>query len=328
MGMPQVNFAKGEVSEELRARFDVQAYASAVKRARNVRVKKYGGLEKRPGTRFVSEVYNDTAPVRLMPFQFSLTQTYALEMGQGYMRVASNGGMVLNEELAITGMTSTNPVTVTAAYHGYSAGDQIYITGQTGDWAALNGRFFDVIASTGTNTFTIDVNGSSFGAWTASTGGITRGAPPVADPTPPVVPDPIEPPPPPDTGGGGGDGGSHMCVVENAMILMADRSLKEAGSLKVGDRVRTKHEETMRWGSYRVSAVAIVERPVFKVRLKGRELVASEGHRLWVDGAWVRIETLGTEAGTARVVQITVDDAHTYISNGILSHNLKVDSFL
>lgn len=207
---PVINFAKGELAEELRARFDVQAYASGCKRARNVRVKKYGGLEKRPGLRFVSEVYDDGNPVRLMPFQFSLTQTYALEMGQGYMRVASGGGMVLNEELAITGMTSANPVTVTAAYHGYSAGDQVFISGQIGPWAVLNGRFWTVLASTGTNTFTIDFDASGFAAWTASTGGITRSGAPAPDPTPPVVPDPVEPDVPPDVGGGGGGGGDYQ----------------------------------------------------------------------------------------------------------------------
>lgn len=320
MRIPQVNFAKGEVAEELRARFDVQAYASSVRRARNVRVKKYGGLEKRPGTRFVAEAHDDSAPVRLMPFQFSLTQTYALEMGQGYMRVASGGGMVLNEELAVAGMTSTNPVTVTAAYHGYSTGDQVYLSGQIGDWAELNGRFFPVLASLGDNTFTIDVDGATFEAWTASTGGITRSGAPDPDPTPPVVPDPVEPDPPPDTGGGGGGG---MCVAEDTMILMWDRSLKPAGLLAPGDRVRTKHEETMRWGAFTVSAVSIVTRPVFRVRHGGRELVASAGHRIWTGKGWETVDALGTGAGNTRVVQISVPEARTYVSNGILSHNLK-----
>jgi hypothetical protein len=317
MGVPQINFAKGEVAEELRARFDVQAYPSSVRRARNVRVKKYGGLEKRPGTRFVAEVYDDSAPVRLAPFQFSLTQTYALEWGQGYMRVASNGGMVLNEELAVTGLSSANPVTVTAAYHGYSAGDQVYFSGQVGAWEVLNGRFFDVIASTGTDTFTIDFNGSGFAAWTASTGGITRVGAPDPDPTPPVVPPPVDPPEPPVVGGGG------RCVADDTMILMANRSLIMARDLVVGDMVRTKHEETLRWGSYRVSGISFAERAVWRVNVDGRELVASTGHRVMIDGKWLAIDTIGNPAGTATVAMITVDDAHTYVSNGILSHNIK-----
>jgi hypothetical protein len=201
--VPLVNFAKGEVSEEIHARFDVQAYGSAAKRARNVKVKKYGGLEKRQGTRFVAEVYDASEPVRLIPFQFSTTQSYAIEMGQGYACFAALGGMILNEELAVTAITSANPAKVTAAFHGYSAGDQVYFTGQEGDWAILNGRFWTVVASINDNNFTIDFDGSGLEAFTASTGGITRSGPPDPDPTPPDVPDPVDPPDPPDIGGGG-----------------------------------------------------------------------------------------------------------------------------
>jgi intein/homing endonuclease len=58
----------------------------------------------------------------------------------------------------------------------------------------------------------------------------------------------------------------------------------------------------------------------------GKLVRASTGHRLWVDNAWVKIETIGVEAEATTVVQLMVDEAHTYISDGILSHNLKVDS--
>lgn len=204
MPAPLINFSKGEISEEIYARFDVQAYGSAVKRARNVKVKKYGGLEKRQGTRFVAEAYDASEPVRLMPFQFSTTQTYAIEMGQGHARFAALGGIVLNEELEVTDLTSAEPVQVTAAFHGYSAGDQVYFTGQEGDWEVLNGRFWTVVESIDDDNFTIDLDGTGYGAFTASTGGITRPDPPEPDPPPPDVPDPVDPPDPPIVGGGGG----------------------------------------------------------------------------------------------------------------------------
>ncbi len=320
MPFPQVNFAKGEIAQELRARFDVQAYGSAVARARNVRVKKYGGLEKRPGTRFVAEVYDDSQPVRLFPFQFSLTQTYALEFGQGYMRIASGGGMVLNEELAITGMTSANPVQVTAAYHGYVAGDQVYFSGLAAPWDVLNGRFFTVLASTGTNTFTIDYNGTALGPFAGSTGGTTRTSAPAPPPSPPVVPPPVEPDPGPSTGGGGG-----MCVSIDALILMANGQTKPAGELVAGDMVRTQHEDSMVWGSYRVLAVQQVVRDLWRIERGANELKASAGHRVYLDGRWQRVEEIGTRAGTGIVAQIDIADANTYVSNGFLSHNIKME---
>lgn len=200
----QPNFAKGELGPDLWGRFDVDAYPTSARKVRNAVVMKYGGLTKRPGTRLVAEVYDDSEPVRLIPFQFSLSQTYALEMGQGYMRVATGGGMVLNEELVITGISNAANAQVTAAYHGYSVGQQVYlrgIAGTLGDY--LNNRFATVVSVVDANNFTIDIDTVGKGAFASATGGITRGSPPPADPVPPVVPPPVSDPDSPSTGGGG-----------------------------------------------------------------------------------------------------------------------------
>jgi len=91
----QANFSRGELGPQLYGRFDVDAYTSALKQARNVLILKYGGVAKRPGTEFVAEVVG-AGPYRLIPFQFSLTQAYALEFGDGYMSPLANGGRVLD----------------------------------------------------------------------------------------------------------------------------------------------------------------------------------------------------------------------------------------
>jgi hypothetical protein len=199
------NFSKGELSDELLGRFDVSAYNAGLKRARNVCILKYGGVTKRPGTRLVAEVYDASQPVRLVPFQFSLEQAYALEMGQGYMRPAALGGVVLHEELVVTGITNSFPATISAAYHSYAAGDQVILSGQLG-MTEINGRILTVLASTGTNTFTVHLDTGGFGVWTGSTGGIVRSGAPDPAPAPPPVP-PVVPPsePPPVYGGGGTD---------------------------------------------------------------------------------------------------------------------------
>jgi hypothetical protein len=197
------SFSKGEIGPELVARTDVAAYGTGVRRARNVFIRKYGGLSKRMGTRFVAEVFDSSQPVRLLPFQFSIEQAYALEMGQGYMRASALGGMVLNEELAIVGITKALQAQVTAALHAYSVGDQVYFKGVVG-MDEINGRTGRVVAVTGADTFTVDIDTRAFGTFVSATGGITRVAPPPAPPEPPVVPPVVDPPEPPETGGGGG----------------------------------------------------------------------------------------------------------------------------
>lgn len=201
----QSNFSRGEIAPALYGRFDVDAWNAGLKTARNVVVLKYGGVTKRPGTRLVAEVIDASQPTRLIPFQFSLTQTYALEMGQGYMAPVANGGRVLETELAITAITNASNAQVTAAFHGYSVGNLAYIAGVAGEIGdLLNGRFWSVATVVDDNNFTIDVSTVGLDPFTSATGGITRVGAPDPDPPPPTVPPVVVPPEPPGVGGGGG----------------------------------------------------------------------------------------------------------------------------
>lgn len=200
----QPNFSKGELAPHLHGRFDVDAYQSAVKRARNVMVLKYGGLTKRPGTHLVAEVLDYSKPNRLLPFQFSLTQTYALEMGQGYMSPCATGGRLIEAELAITGITNAANAQISAAFHGYSVGNRVFLTGIAGPLGDfLNGRVWKVVAVASGNVFSIDANTTGLAPFTSADGGTTRTEAPGADPAPPVVPPVVPPPTPPVVAPGG-----------------------------------------------------------------------------------------------------------------------------
>jgi hypothetical protein len=313
----QPNFSKGVISDELVARIDVAAYASGLRRADNVILLKYGGVTKRPGTRLVAEVYADQG-VRLMPFQFSLTQTYVLEMGQGYMRPAASGGLILEEQLTIADIVPGATTMIEAAYHDYDAGDQVYFDGVEG-MVELNGRIGRVLSAPDTDHFEVDVDSSGFGAFTGDAGGTTRAGSPPAPPVPPPVPPPSPPPPPPPTGGGGG--GGNFCVADDTPILLADGREIEARFLEVGMMLRTRHETTLEWGDYPVEAVSFAWQPVLIADGVPR---ATGDHRFWFDrGGWVRMRDLGVPDGKAWVARITVADAHTYVSAGVLSHNIK-----
>ncbi|RSY83116.1 hypothetical protein DAH66_12670 [Sphingomonas koreensis] len=197
----QHNFSRGILSKELWGRIDVASYAAGVRQATNVVILKYGGLSKRPGSRLVYEIKDDDLR-RLVPFEGAYEASYALVMGQASMQVAALGGMVLEERLTVEGATNANPVEITASYHGFSDGDEVFLTDIEG-MTELNGKTL-VVTVTGEHTFTVPLDGTGFGVFTGDEGGIIRDEEPAPPPPPPSVPDPVPPPPPPPVGGGGG----------------------------------------------------------------------------------------------------------------------------
>jgi hypothetical protein len=130
---------------------------------------------------------------------------------------------------------------------------------------------------------------------------------------------------PPLSGGGATPPGG-TCPTVDTPILMGDLSTKPAGEIAVGDLVRTRHEVGFGWGIYPVEAVLIVDSDdVWRATIGGKMLRATGDHLVWT-GSWVKIrDVVGAEPieGTHQVVKITVTGAHTYVSNDILSHNIK-----
>lgn len=126
------------------------------------------------------------------------------------------------------------------------------------------------------------------------------------------------------SGGGGGGGGGGYCVTEDTPVLLADGTHKPAGELVVGDLLWTQHEDTMQWGVYPVEAIEVVPSDdVWFAQVGPSGLRATGGHRVWLSGGWVVMRDIGVPTDAAQVVRLTVTDAHTYISAGILSHNAK-----
>lgn len=195
-----LNFSKGEISPEVRARFDLSAYQAAAKRARNVKIRRTGGLYKRSGTRFVAEALSSAS--HLLPFQFSDQQAYALEMAQQAMRPLALGGAILEEGLKVTAITKAVEAQITAAYHGYTVGKTVYLS-QVQGMVEINDRFLTVTSVIDANNFTVDFDSRDASDFTADTGGTVRVGPPAAPPAPPATPTPTPTPSPPVVGGGG-----------------------------------------------------------------------------------------------------------------------------
>lgn len=99
--MPKVqtittNFTAGEQSPRLRGRVDLEKYNASAQELRNVFVFKQGGVSIRPPTKFVAEVKESSKSTRIIPFIYSRTDAYLLELGDQYMRVFKNGAPVLS----------------------------------------------------------------------------------------------------------------------------------------------------------------------------------------------------------------------------------------
>ena len=95
------NFSTGELDPLLRARVDLQQYGNALAKATNVLIQPQGGLRRRPGTKHILELPNSSTPsagngVRLVPFQFSVDDSYMLCFTHNRMYVIKNGVVQAN----------------------------------------------------------------------------------------------------------------------------------------------------------------------------------------------------------------------------------------
>jgi len=170
------NFTAGELSPRLDGRTDLGKYFNGTKTLENMVVHPHGAASRRPGTKFVHEVKTSSAQTRLIPFEFSTTQTYILELGNEYIRFFKDNGIITESNKTITAATQANPIVITSSSHGYSNGDHVIISGVVG-MTELNGKTFKVADKT-TNTFELqtvdgtDINSSSYTAY--SSGGIAN----------------------------------------------------------------------------------------------------------------------------------------------------------
>jgi hypothetical protein len=149
----QPAFTSGEVSPSLFGRFDLARLHTAMSTGRNGFVSYRGGFYSRAGTAFAgfSKQTGRAYPPRMITFQFSINQGLALEFGNYYMRVLSNGGFVTEPGVGITNITQANPGVLTLAAFvaasatpnnaavsaSYAPGDQVTLAGGTFTQAAI-----------------------------------------------------------------------------------------------------------------------------------------------------------------------------------------------
>ena len=95
----QTNFTTGEVDPLLKSRIDINQYYNALDQARNVLIQPQGGIERRPGLQFIFELPSAANPqngIKLIPFEFSTTQSYMLLFVHNRMYIFKNKELVTN----------------------------------------------------------------------------------------------------------------------------------------------------------------------------------------------------------------------------------------
>ncbi len=166
------NFTAGELSPRLDGRTDLTKYAAGCSNLENLVIYPHGAAARRPGTTHVAQVADSSKKTRLIPFEFSTTQTYILEFSNLKIRFFKDNGAILEGDKTITGITQANPAVVTSSSHGYSNGDEIRITSVVGMTEVNNKRF--LVAGVTTNTFQLtdkdgdNINSSGYTAYSSA----------------------------------------------------------------------------------------------------------------------------------------------------------------
>ena len=90
----QSSFTGGIFSRILDGQTDFSKYDTAVERLENFVIWPHGPASFRPGWKFIAETKNSALQSALIPFEFSVTQAYVIELGENYFRFYRNKAQI------------------------------------------------------------------------------------------------------------------------------------------------------------------------------------------------------------------------------------------
>lgn len=115
-----VSFAGGEITSEMFGRVDDAKYQTGLALVRNFLIKPHGPATNRNGTTFVRAVKNSATKTRVIPYIYSISQNFCIEVSVGCFRFHTQGAVLLY---------GSQPAWVTA--HVYALGDLAVNEGTT-----------------------------------------------------------------------------------------------------------------------------------------------------------------------------------------------------
>lgn len=114
-------FNAGELSPLLSAREDLAKYQSGCSIMENLIPIPQGGAQKRPGTKYITEVKTSSLATRIIPFEFSTTQSYIIEVGNQYMRFYKDSSQIIYDNISF-GANPSGDFAVGATMTGATSG--------------------------------------------------------------------------------------------------------------------------------------------------------------------------------------------------------------
>lgn len=158
----QNSFVVGELSPSFLGHTDKPQYRNGASTMRNMFVRYQGGAYSRAGTAYIgmskqgAPNAGGTAtanPPRLINFQYNINQGFALEFGDQYMRIISDGAYVVETGKNVVNITQNNPGVVTIVSHGFSNGDWVFGSG-IGGMIEFNNLSW-IVQNSASSTFTL-----------------------------------------------------------------------------------------------------------------------------------------------------------------------------
>lgn len=116
----QTNFTAGEIDPLLRSRVDIKSYENGLETAQNVLCQPQGGITRRNGLRYINALPNTGSEsaangVRLVPFEFSTSDSYMLAFTHNRMYVYKNGALITNINASGNPYLDTSGVSLSSA---------------------------------------------------------------------------------------------------------------------------------------------------------------------------------------------------------------------
>jgi hypothetical protein len=112
----QTNFSAGELDPLLRARVDLDVYRNALTTAANVVCQPQGGIKRRPGLSYIHSFGSDpSSGVRMVPFEFSTSDSYMLVFTNNAMTIFKNKALITNINSSGSNFLNTSSVGLTGA---------------------------------------------------------------------------------------------------------------------------------------------------------------------------------------------------------------------
>jgi hypothetical protein len=124
---PIINsFSRGQLTPWMKGRVDVEAYYKGAETMQNVFGRPFGGALRAPGTEYIADTKDSTKTSTLIPFVFSVSQSYAIEAGDLYFRFYVDGGQLTTASGAVEVVSPYSQTEVEAIQYAQSQ-DVLYM---------------------------------------------------------------------------------------------------------------------------------------------------------------------------------------------------------